>query len=526
VASGPARHTGEGVSGAPHRATAPAHVPEAAHYPDEEIYMRSATTHPTAPSRAPVRAGAAFLTIAFVFALLAPGVARAATAPSLGTAQRFAVLGGSAVTNTGPSTITGDLGVSPGNAVSGFPPGLVAGGTIHAADAVALQAQRDVTTAYNALAGQACDTVLTGQDLGGLTLTPGVYCYAAAAQLTGTLTLDAQGNPSAVFIFQIGSTLTTASNATVRVINGGSPCNIYWKVGSSATLGTATTFVGNILALTSITLTTGANISGRALARNGAVTLDTNTGSFAACTTATPTPTPTATATATATPLPTATPVPPTLTPSPTATGIPALPTPTATPAKTATPVPPTMTPTLTATGIPALPTPTVTTSPPGVPATSVPATATATPAKTATPQPAPADRDNGPAATATPAALATATTLVTPTAVATMPGTMPTASTTVTTTTPTASTTVTAATPTGTTTPGTATTTLPAPTPTAPIIPRLPDSGGGGGQQPQPTVPTLPLVLLAAALTLGGLLLRRRAASATRAARVTKGEA
>ena len=467
MASGPARHTGEGVSGAPHRATAPAHVPEAAHYPDEEIYMRSATTHPTAPSRAPVRAGAAFLTIAFVFALLAPGVARAATAPSLGTAQRFAVLGGSAVTNTGPSTITGDLGVSPGNAVSGFPPGLVAGGTIHAADAVALQAQRDVTTAYNALAGQACDTVLTGQDLGGLTLTPGVYCYAAAAQLTGTLTLDAQGNPSAVFIFQIGSTLTTASNATVRVINGGSPCNIYWKVGSSATLGTATTFVGNILALTSITLTTGANISGRALARNGAVTLDTNTGSFAACTTATPTPTPTATATATATPLPTATPVPPTLTPSPTATGIPALPTP------------------------------------------------TATPAKTATPQPAPVDRDNGPAATATPAALAPATTLVTPTAVATMPGTMPTASTT-----------VTAATPTGTTTPGTATTTLPAPTPTAPIIPRLPDTGGGGGQQPQPTVPTLPLVLLAAALTLGGLLLRRRAASATRAARVTKGEA
>jgi len=520
VASGPARNTGEGVSGAPHRATAPAHVPEAAHYPDEEICMRSATTHPTAPSRAPVRAGAAFLTIAFVFALLAPGVARAATAPSLGTAQRFAVLGGSAVTNTGPSTITGDLGVSPGNAVSGFPPGLVAGGTIHSADAVALQAQRDVTTAYNALAGQACDTVLTGQDLGGLTLTPGVYCYAAAAQLTGTLTLDAQGNPSAVFIFQIGSTLTTASNAKVQVINGGSPCNIYWKVGSSATLGTATTFVGNILALTSITLTTGANISGRALARNGAVTLDTNTGSFAACTTATPTPTPTATATATATPLPTATPVPPTMTPTLTATGIPALPTPTVTtspPGVPATSVPATAT---------ATPAKTVTTSPPGVPATSVPATATATPAKTATPQPAPADRDNGPAATATPTALATATTLVTPTAVATMPGTMPTASTTVTTTTPTASTTVTAGTPTGTTTPGTATTTLPAPTPTAPIIPRLPDSGGGGGQQPQPTVPTLPLVLLAAALTLGGLLLRRRAASATRAARVTKGEA
>jgi len=148
--------------------------------------------------------------------------------------------------------------------------------------------------------------------LGGLTLTPGVYCYAAAAQLTGTLTLDAQGNANAVFIFQIGSTLTTASNARVQVINGGSPCNVYWQVGSSATLGTTTTFVGNILALTSISLTTGTSIAERALARNGAVTLDTNTVSFAACAAAAPTPTPTAPTTPpSAAPPPTATSAPP-----------------------------------------------------------------------------------------------------------------------------------------------------------------------------------------------------------------------
>ena len=121
---------------------------------------------------------------------------------------------------------------------------------------------------------------MTGQDLGGLTLTPGVYCFSSSAQLTGTLTLDAQGNPNAVFIFKIGSTLTTASNSSVVVINTGGnssiACNVFWQVGSSATLGTGTSFAGNILALTSITLNTGANVSGRVLARNGAVTLDTN----------------------------------------------------------------------------------------------------------------------------------------------------------------------------------------------------------------------------------------------------------
>ena len=209
--------------------------------------------------------------------------ASAQTAPSLGTAQSFAVLGGSTVTNTGPSVITGDLGVSPGSAVTGFPPGTVVSGTIHAADGVASGAQGSVTAAYTNLAGQPCTQDLTGQDLGGKTLTSGVYCFSSSAQLTGTLTLNAQGNANAVFIFQIGSTLTTASGSSVVLINGGSVCNVFWQVGSSATVGTTTSFIGNILALTSITLTTGASVTGRALARNGAVTLDSNIVDASAC---------------------------------------------------------------------------------------------------------------------------------------------------------------------------------------------------------------------------------------------------
>ncbi len=205
-----------------------------------------------------------------------------ATAPTLGTAQSFAVLASSTLTNTGPSTVIGDIGVSPGMAITGFPPGIVTG-TVHAGDAAAAQARADVVTAYNALASDACDLDLTGQDLGGLTLAPGVYCLSSAAQLTGALTLDAQGNPSAVFVFQIGSTLTSAANSSVMMINGGQPCNVFWQVGTSATVGAGTAFVGDILALTSITLTTGANVSGRALARNGAVTMDTNQIVAATC---------------------------------------------------------------------------------------------------------------------------------------------------------------------------------------------------------------------------------------------------
>ncbi|HEX7395439.1 MAG TPA: ice-binding family protein [Anaerolineaceae bacterium] len=208
-----------------------------------------------------------------------------AIAPGLGTVTSYAVLAGSTATNTGSTVVNGDLGVSPGSAFTGFPPGIVVPpGTIHAANAVALQAQNDLTTAYNGLTNQACDVNLTGQDLGGLTLTPGVYCYDSSAQLTGTLTLNAQGDPNSVFVFQIGSTLTTASNSSVLITNGGSACNVFWQVRTSATLGTTTAFQGNILALTSITLNTGAGIvPGRALARNGAVTMDTNDISIEMC---------------------------------------------------------------------------------------------------------------------------------------------------------------------------------------------------------------------------------------------------
>ena len=214
--------------------------------------------------------------------------ASAQTAPSLGAAQTYAVLGGSTVTNTGPTIIGGDLGLSPGTSITGFPPGVVTG-TIHAADAAALSAQNSLITAYNSVVSQACTQDLTGQDLGGKTLTPGVYCFSTSAQLTGGLTLNGQGNPAAVFIFKIGSTLTTASGASVVMTNSGSQCNVFWQVGTSATIGTSTAFAGNILALSTITATTGASVIGRTLARNGAVTLDTNSVTPATC--AVPVPT-------------------------------------------------------------------------------------------------------------------------------------------------------------------------------------------------------------------------------------------
>ncbi len=241
------------------------------------------------------------------FSLLAAASVTLAAHPpvGLGTADSFAVLGGTTVTNTGPTVVSGDLGVSPGSAVTGFPPGLVINGAIHAADAVALQAQSDLTTAYNDAAGRPCTSDLSGVDLGTQTLTDGTYCFSSSAQLTGTLTLNGEGNPNAVFIFQIGSTLTTAPASTVSLINGAQACNVYWQVGSSATLGTTTTFRGSILALTSIALQTGATIvEGRALARNGAVTLDTNTITRDTCRTAAPAATATPAPSVTATPAP------------------------------------------------------------------------------------------------------------------------------------------------------------------------------------------------------------------------------
>ena len=203
------------------------------------------------------------------------------TGLGLGTAESFAVLAGTTVTNTGPSSINGNLGLSPGTAVTGFGPGTL-DGTMYAAGAIALKAQLDLTIAYVDAAART-PAVPAPADLGGLTLTPGVYQNASSLGLTGTLTLDAQGDPNAVFVFQAGSTLITGSASQVKLVNGAQACNVFWKVGSSATLGTGTVMAGNILALTSISINDGVTMHGRALARNGAVTLINDTITAAHC---------------------------------------------------------------------------------------------------------------------------------------------------------------------------------------------------------------------------------------------------
>jgi hypothetical protein len=220
--------------------------------------------------------------IALFFSMTLLPTVSAATAPPLGSASSFAVLGGAAVTNTGPSVVNSDLGVSPGSSITGFPPGIVTPpGIIHTNDGPASAAHSAAFTSVTGvfdLLDQPCTSDLTGQDLGGLTLTTGVYCFSSSAQLTGTLTLSGGG----VFIFKMGSSLTTASGSSVVMI-GGSPCNVFWRVGSSATLGTTTQFQGNIFAAASITLNTGAGVIGRVLANVGAVTMDTNTINISIC---------------------------------------------------------------------------------------------------------------------------------------------------------------------------------------------------------------------------------------------------
>jgi hypothetical protein len=221
--------------------------------------------------------------LASLLTLVFAGTAVAQAPVDLGTADPFAVLAGSTITNTGPSVINGDLGLHPGTEVTGFPPGTV-NGARHVNNAVAEQAKTDLVTAYNDAAGRPSSATLP-PDVGGQTLTPGVYRTGSVPSLglTGTLTLDGKGDPNAVFIFQIESTLTTATDSTVRLINGARACNVFWQVGSSATLGTRTVFTGNILALTSISVNDSVIVDGRLLARNGAVTLINDTVTRARC---------------------------------------------------------------------------------------------------------------------------------------------------------------------------------------------------------------------------------------------------
>lgn len=220
-----------------------------------------------------------------VISLVGAGPARAAATETvpLGTADNFAVLAGQGVTNTGPTTVNGDLGTWPNPAITGA--GLTVNGATHAADAVAKQAQADTTLAYDNAANRAGATEIVTQ-LAGQTLTAGVYDSASGTfQNSGTVTLDAEGDANAVFIFQMATTLTTASASTVSLINNANPCNVFWQVGSSASLGANSTLRGTILALASVAVGTGVTIEGRALARNASVTLDTDTITRSTCVT-------------------------------------------------------------------------------------------------------------------------------------------------------------------------------------------------------------------------------------------------
>ena len=228
--------------------------------------------------------------------LALPLLALCAHASVLNGADAFGVLGASTVTNVPAlgTVINGNLGLWPGTSITGFPPGIV-NGTIHNHDAVAMTAQADALTGYNFLAGLSATQTLTGQDLGGHTLDSGqVYFYATSAQLTGQVTLNFQGLNNAMIVVQIGSTLTTAPGSSVLVIHPGLNDQMYWQVGSSATLDTTTAFYGSVIADASVTLNHGATINcGRAIALNGAVTMDDNTVSIDSCAgTTTPTPEP------------------------------------------------------------------------------------------------------------------------------------------------------------------------------------------------------------------------------------------
>ncbi|HEV3070604.1 MAG TPA: ice-binding family protein [Solirubrobacteraceae bacterium] len=246
----------------------------------------AASQRPAASRRPVVRAGAkmfraGLLLLGLLSTLLFASSAMGATATvGLGSAASFSVLGGETITNTGPTTMFGDLGLSPGSAVTGAPHVL---GQTHVDDAVAIGAKNALTTAYNNAASRPSNGS-AGTDLAGQTFLPGVRTASSSLLLSsGSVTLDAQGDPNAVFIFQIGSKLTTGSSTTVLLVGGAQACNVFWQVGSSATLGTGTHFAGTIMASASISATTAATIHGRLLAQTGAVTLDTNTITTSTC---------------------------------------------------------------------------------------------------------------------------------------------------------------------------------------------------------------------------------------------------
>ncbi|MGW0555226.1 ice-binding family protein [Streptomyces sp. NPDC002926] len=233
---------------------------------------------PDAPHRRTMTAwiaGVLALLVALAVVAVTPTQAKAATLVPLGTAQSFAVLAGSAVTNTGSSVITGDVGVSPSMALGGFPPGVVVDGTFHPGDAVAGQAQDDLGTAYDFAFAEPTQSNISAAPVTP-TLVPGTYGATAGLLVNGIWTLDAQNNPDAVWVFKIPEGLTTTTTSSIVLANGAQACNVFWVVGESATIQAGSIFAGTIMALTSITVVSGANIQGRALARNGAVTLDTN----------------------------------------------------------------------------------------------------------------------------------------------------------------------------------------------------------------------------------------------------------
>ncbi len=248
--------------------------------------QRSLASDPLAVSRRRRRPGARKLGGGLFLAgllatLILSSTALAASAPvGLGTATSFSVLAGSTVTNTGPTTMFGDLGLSPGSSVTGAPHVL---GQTHVDDAVGIEAKNALTTAFNDAASRPTNGS-AGTDLAGQRFTPGVRTASSSLLLSsGSVTLDAQGDPNAVFIFQVGTTLTTGSNTSVSLVNGAQACNVFWQIGSSATLGTGTRFVGTVMAGATITADTAATIHGRLLAQTGAVNLDTNTITNSTC---------------------------------------------------------------------------------------------------------------------------------------------------------------------------------------------------------------------------------------------------